>query len=214
MWHSIGRMLMQSGCTTGEQSQQAFACGPTLVQWSRNNVLSIATHHHLLRERYRNSASFVTALCVTHSELEELPTVPLLPETLLRVVLPAHLQKHVDALEADREHGAAELAEQVLQVCKLCCVCPILHTRASQQVHTCSNHTVRNLADAGHDVSSWKHVHHQRYPHANHRHSKQLHSTQSSLHHQQHSWRCGATLHTASLLAAQAWQHWVMLLVK
>jgi hypothetical protein len=41
--------------------------------------------------------------------------VPLLPETVRRLLLPPYLQTHVSYIKADRQHGAAELAAYVLQ---------------------------------------------------------------------------------------------------
>jgi hypothetical protein len=52
---------------------------------------------------------------VLPAELPLLPHVPLLQETLRRVVLPQHMQAHVDHLEQDRAHGAAELAAYTVQ---------------------------------------------------------------------------------------------------
>jgi hypothetical protein len=48
-------------------------------------------------------------------ELCGLPHVPLLPETLSRVLLPPSLQQHLDYLVQDREHGAAQLAAYVVE---------------------------------------------------------------------------------------------------
>jgi hypothetical protein len=50
------------------------------------------------------------------SELGRLPHVPLLQETLRRLVLPPYMAAHVEHLAADRVHGAAELAAYTVQV--------------------------------------------------------------------------------------------------
>lgn len=47
--------------------------------------------------------------------------VPLLPETVRRLLLPPYMAHHVQYLKADRQHGAAELAAYVLQVCADTC---------------------------------------------------------------------------------------------
>ncbi|KAF8071226.1 SAD2 [Scenedesmus sp. PABB004] len=52
---------------------------------------------------------------VRPSAIKELPHVPLLPETVRRLLLPQYMQVHVDYLRQDRAHGAAELAAYVLQ---------------------------------------------------------------------------------------------------
>jgi hypothetical protein len=46
----------------------------------------------------------------------QLQHVPLLPETVRRLLLPPYMAHHVQYLKADRQHGAAELAAYVLQV--------------------------------------------------------------------------------------------------
>jgi hypothetical protein len=48
--------------------------------------------------------------------LAALPHVPLLPETLRRLVLPRYMAAHVEYLASDRAHGAAELADYTVQV--------------------------------------------------------------------------------------------------
>lgn len=53
---------------------------------------------------------------VAPEDLPCLSHVPLLPETLGRVVLPQYMQCHVDSLVANRYSGAAELAQMVLQM--------------------------------------------------------------------------------------------------
>lgn len=50
-------------------------------------------------------------LCSLISQLQH---VPLLPETVLRLLLPPYMQQHVDYLTTDRQHGAAQLAAYVL----------------------------------------------------------------------------------------------------
>ena len=52
-----------------------------------------------------------------------MPHVPLLLETLRRLVLPRYMAVHVEHLAADRVHGAAELAAYAIQVCGVVCVC-------------------------------------------------------------------------------------------
>ena len=42
--------------------------------------------------------------------------MPLLPETLRRLVLPPYMAVHADHLANDRVHGAAELAAYTVQV--------------------------------------------------------------------------------------------------
>lgn len=52
---------------------------------------------------------------VLPSELGKLPHVPLLQETLRRLVMPPYMAAHVDHLASDRVHGAAELAAYAVQ---------------------------------------------------------------------------------------------------
>lgn len=49
------------------------------------------------------------------SEVPQLAHVPLLPETVRRLLLPPYMASHVAYLKSDRQHGAAELAAYVLQ---------------------------------------------------------------------------------------------------
>jgi len=53
--------------------------------------------------------------CCCCSAVPHLQHVPLLPETIRRLLLPPYMQTHVTYLKADRQHGAAELAGYVLQ---------------------------------------------------------------------------------------------------
>lgn len=50
------------------------------------------------------------------SGVPHLQHVPLLPETVRRLLLPPYMATHVQYLKSDRQHGAAELAAYVLQV--------------------------------------------------------------------------------------------------
>jgi uncharacterized membrane protein len=52
---------------------------------------------------------------VLRSALAELHHVPLLPETLRRLLLPTYMQMHVQYIKTDRQHGASELSAYVLQ---------------------------------------------------------------------------------------------------
>uniref|UniRef100_A0A383WBQ4 Nudix hydrolase domain-containing protein n=1 Tax=Tetradesmus obliquus TaxID=3088 RepID=A0A383WBQ4_TETOB len=52
---------------------------------------------------------------VTPSALAQLHHVPLLPETLRRLLLPPYMQMHVQYIKTDRQHGASELSAYVLQ---------------------------------------------------------------------------------------------------
>ncbi|GBF95237.1 hypothetical protein Rsub_07952 [Raphidocelis subcapitata] len=52
---------------------------------------------------------------VLPAELPSLPHVPLLQETLRRLVLPPYMRAHVEHLAQDRAHGAAELAAYAVQ---------------------------------------------------------------------------------------------------
>jgi uncharacterized membrane protein len=49
------------------------------------------------------------------SALAQLQHVPLLPETLRRLLLPPYMQMHVQYIKTDRQHGASELSAYVLQ---------------------------------------------------------------------------------------------------
>jgi hypothetical protein len=62
-----------------------------------------------------STSTDVACILYTCSELAALPTVPLLSETLSRLVLPPSMQQHVDYLKNDRDHGAAQLAAYVVQ---------------------------------------------------------------------------------------------------
>lgn len=50
------------------------------------------------------------------SAVPHMQHVPLLPETVRRLLLPPYMATHVQYLKEDRSHGAAELAAYVLQV--------------------------------------------------------------------------------------------------
>jgi len=56
----------------------------------------------------------IDAKFVPPMDLSSLRAVPLLAETLARVVVPAGQQQALAAITADRTHGAAELAVWVL----------------------------------------------------------------------------------------------------
>jgi hypothetical protein len=49
------------------------------------------------------------------SALAQLQHVPVLPETLRRLLLPPYMQMHVQYIKTDRQHGASELSAYVLQ---------------------------------------------------------------------------------------------------
>jgi uncharacterized membrane protein len=54
-------------------------------------------------------------MCCLCSALAQLQHVPLLPETLRRLLLPPYMQMHVQYIKTDRQHGASELSAYVLQ---------------------------------------------------------------------------------------------------
>lgn len=54
--------------------------------------------------------------------MPQLQHVPLLPETVRRLLLPPYMAQHVQYLKDNRSHGAAELATYVLQVCVYVCL--------------------------------------------------------------------------------------------
>lgn len=56
------------------------------------------------------------------SAVPHMQHVPLLPETVRRLLLPPYLATHVQYLKEDRQHGAAELAAYVLQVRRRRCM--------------------------------------------------------------------------------------------
>lgn len=58
----------------------------------------------------------VICCSLNHSMVPQLLHVPLLPETVRRLLLPPYMAQHVLYLKSDRSHGAAELAAYVLQV--------------------------------------------------------------------------------------------------
>jgi hypothetical protein len=59
-------------------------------------------------------AAHCATIAPPRRDVASLDHVPLLPKTLERVLLPAHLQRHLEAFRKDRSHGAAELALAVV----------------------------------------------------------------------------------------------------
>lgn len=57
-------------------------------------------------------------LLLSCSGIPQLDHVPLLPDTVRRLLLPPYMQQHVDYLKCDRQHGAAQLAAYVLTAVK------------------------------------------------------------------------------------------------
>jgi hypothetical protein len=105
-------------CIAQPQSETAGICCSAQTLPCAISELIRAAHascHSSHSRTLTTQPDFVALSPAYCRELCGLPYVPLLPETLSRVLLPPSLQHHLDYVAQDREHGAAQLAAYVVE---------------------------------------------------------------------------------------------------
>jgi len=79
------------------------------------------------------------------SAVPHLQHVPLLPETVRRLLLPPYMANHVQYIKSDRQHGAAELAAYVLQALRAVLA---YEEKSEHQIHLQTSRTAGTAAGA------------------------------------------------------------------
>ena len=115
--HCVGR-LGASALRMLAVALQTLLC-PACVSCQLPSPCKTLCPHSSLAQASDRRLPHGSNACSAHyacSELGSLPHVPLLLETLRRLVLPRYMAVHVEHLRRDRVHGAAELADYTVQV--------------------------------------------------------------------------------------------------